>query len=62
VIASIVAIATGLSTFYFKGTSWGTFQDYLTLLVWGIGVDQGKNFLQALQTFSAAPAANQPKT
>jgi hypothetical protein len=55
VIAAMVAIATGLTMFYFKGTSWGTFQDYLTLFLCGIGVDQGKNFLQALQTYSAQP-------
>jgi hypothetical protein len=61
VIAGIVAIATGLSTFYYKGTSWGTFQDYLTLLLWGVGVDQGKNFLQALQTFSPTSSSDQPK-
>jgi hypothetical protein len=55
VIAALVAIATGLTMFYFKGTYWGTIQDYLTLFLWGIGVDQGKNFLQALQTYSAQP-------
>lgn len=60
-IAGIVAIATGLTMFYFKGTSWGSIQDYLTLFLWGVGVDQGKNFLQALQTYSAQPA-NPPPT
>jgi VWFA-related protein len=54
-IAAMVAITTGLMMFYYKGTSWGTFQDYLTLFLWGIGVDQGKNFLQALQAYSAQP-------
>jgi hypothetical protein len=55
-IAAIVAIATGLSMFYYKGTSWGTYQDYLTLFLWGVGVDQGKNFLQALQAYSGQSA------
>jgi hypothetical protein len=54
VIAGLVAIATGLSMFYYKGTSWGSHQDYLTLLLWGIGVDQGKNFLQAMQAFGGS--------
>jgi hypothetical protein len=56
-IAATVAIATGLSTYYFKGASWGTYQDYLTLFLWGVGVDQGKNFLQALQFYSASASA-----
>jgi len=49
-LASIVAIVTGLSTFYF--------QDYLTLFLWGAGVDQGKNFLQAMQNYSPSPVKN----
>jgi hypothetical protein len=72
IIAAIIAMVSGLSMFYFKGTSWGTYQDYLTLILWGIGVDQGKNFLQALQASSPqsvklsavtpepAPASAQP--
>lgn len=55
VLAAMVAIVTGLSTFYFKGPTFGTFQDYLTLFLWGAGVDQGKNFLQAMQSYSAQP-------
>jgi len=54
VIAAAVAIATGLSTLYLKGPTFGSYQDYLTLFLWGIGVDQGKNFLQALQTYSGS--------
>ena len=57
-IAAITALATGLTMFYFKGTSWGTYQDYLTMLLWGMGVDQGKNFLQALQA-NSAPSGGQ---
>jgi len=57
-LASIVAIVTGLSTFYFKGGSFGSFQDYLTLFLWGAGVDQGKNFLQAMQNYSPSPVKN----
>lgn len=54
-LSAAVAIVTGLSMFYFKGSTFGSFQDYLTLFLWGAGVDQGKNFLQALQGYSAPP-------
>jgi len=56
-IAAAVAIVTGLATFYYKGPTFGSFQDYLTLFLWGVGVDQGKNFLQSLQVFSSAMAS-----
>jgi hypothetical protein len=55
-IATAVAIVTGLATFYYKGPIFGSFQDYLTLFLWGVGVDQGKNFLQSLQVFSSSTA------
>jgi hypothetical protein len=54
-IAAGAAIVTGLSTFYFKGQAFGSFQDYLSLAVWGAGVDQTKNFVQNLQVFSTTP-------
>jgi hypothetical protein len=50
-IATLVAIASGLSIYYLGGPGWGSFKDYLTLFLWGAGVDQGKNFLQS----AAAP-------
>jgi hypothetical protein len=56
VLSAIVAVVTGLSMFYYKGPTFGTFQDYLTLFLWGAGVDQGKNFLQAMQTYSVSTA------
>jgi hypothetical protein len=52
IMAALIAVVTGLSTFYFKGPTFGSFQDYLSLFLWGAGVDQGKNFLQVLQTYS----------
>jgi hypothetical protein len=55
ILAALVAVVTGLSTFYFKGPTFGTFQDYLTLFLWGAGVDQGKNFLQAMQSYAPQP-------
>jgi hypothetical protein len=53
-VAALLAIATGLSTYYFTSSSWGTYEDYLTLFMWGVGVDQGKNFLQALQQYGGS--------
>jgi hypothetical protein len=57
-IAAAVALATGLSTYYFKNPTFGSYQDYLTLMLWGVGMDQGKNFLQALQSVSSQPAGS----
>ena len=48
-IAAATAIVSGLAMFYVKNAGFGSFQDYLTLFLWGLGVDQGKNFVQALQ-------------
>lgn len=52
-LAAVFAIISGLGTFYFKNAAWGSFQDYLTLFVWGAGIDQSKNFLLNLQGLSA---------
>ena len=46
-IALVIAIASGLSIYYVNAPGWGTFKDYLTLFLWGVGVEQGKNFLQS---------------
>jgi hypothetical protein len=46
-IALVIAIASGLSIYYVGAAGWGTFKDYLTLFLWGAGVEQGKNFLQS---------------
>jgi hypothetical protein len=32
--------------------SFGSFHDYLALFTWGVGAEQGKNFLQVLQSYS----------
>jgi hypothetical protein len=55
-IAVAVAVATGLATYYYKNPAFGSYQDYLTLALWGSGMDQGKNLLQALQAVSGQPA------
>lgn len=48
-VAFGIAVASGLSLFYFRNPAFGTQQDYMNLFLWGIGVDQGKNLIQALQ-------------
>jgi hypothetical protein len=58
-VAAAVALATGLSTYYFKTPTFGAYQDYVTLALWGVGMDQGKNFLQALQSVSSQPGGAQ---
>jgi hypothetical protein len=57
-IAAGAAVVTGLSTYYFKNQSFGSVQDYLSLLIWGVGVDQTKSFVQNLQAFSTTPTAS----
>ena len=59
VVAAMMAVISGVATFYYKGQTFGSFQDYLSLFAWGAGVDQGKNFLQTLQAYSPSrPAAS----
>ncbi len=58
-IAAGLALATGLGTYYFKAPTFGSFQDYLTLFTWGVGVDQGKNFMMALQQVSSQSGGTQ---
>jgi hypothetical protein len=46
VLAAVIAIASGFSIYYVGNASWGSLKDYLTLFLWGAGVDTGRNFLQ----------------
>ena len=48
--AILFAVISGLLTFYYKNPTFGTLQDYLSLFLWGVGVEQSKNFLQTLQS------------
>jgi hypothetical protein len=52
VIAGAVALASGLSLLYAKNATFGTMADYFGLILWGVGVDQGKNLAQSLQLTS----------
>lgn len=50
ILAGFFAVISGLLTFYYKNPTFGSFQDYLMLFLWGVGVDQTKNFLQVMQS------------
>lgn len=42
IVASLAAIASGLVTFWTKNTTFGSAQDYLAIMLWGLSVDQTK--------------------
>ncbi|HEX8106149.1 MAG TPA: hypothetical protein VF516_00410 [Kofleriaceae bacterium] len=45
-----VAIATGLPALYFDNPTFGSYADYVKILAWGIGIDQGKNLIQLVRS------------
>lgn len=47
-LAFVVAVMTGLQTFYYRTASFGSLADYMGLFAWGATIDQVKNFLQRL--------------
>ena len=49
-VAAMLAIVSGLLTFYYKNPTFGSTQDYLGLFLWGVGVEQMRNFLQVMQS------------
>ena len=51
-LAGLFALISGLLTFYYKNPIFGSAQDYLALFLWGVGIEQGKNLLQTLQSAS----------
>jgi hypothetical protein len=55
VLAFVVGLASGLATYYANKAVFGSLQDYLALFTWGIGAEQGKNFIQTLQSYSTSP-------
>jgi hypothetical protein len=54
-IAAALAIVSAILMFYVKNPGFGSFQDYVTLFLWGAGVDQTKNFAQSLTATSTPP-------
>jgi hypothetical protein len=53
-LAGAAAIVSGMFMHYTKTPTFGSPSDYLSLAVWGAGMDQGKNLLMASQTYSSA--------
>jgi len=49
VIAALAATLSGLMTYYLNKPAFGSLGDYITLFIWGAGVDQTKNFIQNLE-------------
>jgi hypothetical protein len=47
-----IAVATSLPVLYFSKPTFGAFADYTAILIWAIGIDQSKNLIQLLNTFS----------
>jgi len=54
-----VAVVTGLPALYFDNATFGSYADYVKILVWGVGIDQGKNLIQLVR---AVPADAAPTT
>ncbi|MEM9386737.1 MAG: hypothetical protein AAGA68_16885 [Pseudomonadota bacterium] len=59
-VAVVVALASGLSLYYWANPSFGSVQDYLALFTWAVGVDQGKNVAQAAQSLRQQAGAAEP--
>ena len=49
-VALALAVFSGLSIYYIDSAGWGSFKDFLTLFLWGAGMEQGKTFLQSAAT------------
>jgi hypothetical protein len=49
-VAVIAGMASGL-LLYMQNPTFGSLKDYLQLFMWGAGIDQGKNFIQALASW-----------
>jgi hypothetical protein len=49
-LMAAVAVASGLPTLYFDNATFGSYTDYVKILVWGIGIDQGKNLIQLVRS------------
>ncbi len=45
VVSAALALIGGLVLYYYSEPTFGTFKDYVALITWGVGVDQGKNFV-----------------
>jgi hypothetical protein len=57
-IVFAITLATGLPTLYFAKPDFGSFADYVAILAWAVGVDQGKNLIQLLKAAPLDPPAS----
>ena len=53
VVALSLALVSGLAARFFNVPTFGSSADYLTLFLWGVGVDQAKNAWQIFSTYSS---------
>lgn len=58
-VSSVIALASGLVLYYLPNPTFGSLQDYLALFTWGVGVDQGKNLVQTLQSLRSQSKADE---
>jgi len=58
IITMLFALISGLQFHYFGKPGFGSIVDYVTLLVWGAGIDQGKNLIQLLAQSSNAQGSS----
>ena len=57
-IVTAMALGTSLPSLYFAKETFGAFADYMAILAWAVGIDQGKNLIQLMKAHPAdAPAA-----
>jgi hypothetical protein len=52
-IIAAVALVTSIPALYLAKPTFGSFADYIAILAWAIGIDQGKNLVQLMKTFPA---------
>jgi hypothetical protein len=57
-LVTAVALITGLSSLYIAKPTFGSFSDYVAILAWAVGIDQGKNLIQLLKAYP--PDADRP--
>ncbi len=48
-VSFAIALTSGLVLYYVPKPIFGSLQDYVALFTWGVGVDQGKNFVKTFQ-------------
>ena len=57
-LLTAITLLGGLAELWDKNAIFGSFADYTGLVVWAVGLDQGKNLIQALKAYGTpAPQA-----